>query len=77
MGLATLEYRFPIMKKVQGAIFTDWGAAWNSGFWPGSGEFHGSFGVGLSVNTPLGPVRFDYARGKDGGRVHFNVGGAF
>ena len=75
MLLGTLEYRFPIISKVQGALFTDWGSAWDSGFKPD--EFHGSVGFGLALNTPLGPLRFDYGRGSQGGRVHFSVGGAF
>ncbi len=74
--LGTLEYRFPLFSKVQGAIFTDWGAVWDSGFLPDNG-FHGSFGVGFSLNTPLGPIRLDYGRGSQGGRVHFSVGGVF
>ena len=36
-----------------------------------------SVGVGLALNTPIGPLRLDYGRGKDGGRVHFSVGGTF
>lgn len=75
MFLATLEYRFPIVSKVQGAIFTDWGSAWESGLWPD--DIHGSVGVGMSLVTPLGPIRLDYGRGDDGGRVHFSVGGTF
>ena len=75
MFLATLEYRFPIVSKVQGAIFTDWGSAWDTGLWPD--DIHGSVGVGMSLVTPLGPIRLDYGRGDDGGRVHFSVGGTF
>ncbi len=75
MCLATLEYRFPLISKVQGALFTDWGAAWNDGFRPKN--FNGSVGIGLSFNTPLGPLRLDYGRGKNGGRVHFTIGGMF
>ena len=75
MILGTLEYRFPLFSKVQGALFTDWGTAWDTGFKPD--EFHGSAGVGVSLNTPLGPLRLDYGRGSQGGRVHFSVGGAF
>ena len=75
MALATLEYRFPIVSKVQGALFTDWGAAWSDGYKPK--DVHGSIGVGLSLTTPLGPLRLDYGRGSDGGRVHFTVGGSF
>ncbi|WP_074572535.1 BamA/OMP85 family outer membrane protein [Selenomonas ruminantium] len=77
MGLATVEYRFPIVTKVQGAVFTDWGAAWSKDFMPKSGDIHGSVGVGLSLNTPIGPLRLDYGRGDKGGRVHFSVGGTF
>lgn len=75
MFLATLEYRFPIVSKVQGALFTDWGSAWEDDLWPD--DIHGSVGIGMSLVTPLGPVRLDYGRGDDGGRVHFSVGGTF
>ena len=34
-------------------------------------------GVGLGLNTPIGPLRLDYGRGSQGGRVHFRVGGTF
>jgi len=77
MFLATLEYRFPLAKKFQGIIFTDWGGAWNSNFLPKGGDIYGSIGLGLAVNTPLGPLRLDYGRGKQGGRFHFNIGGSF
>ncbi|MFV0636467.1 BamA/OMP85 family outer membrane protein [Mitsuokella sp.] len=73
--LGTLEYRFPLMKKVQGALFTDWGGAWDSGLTPD--DMHGSVGVGISLTTPIGPLRFDYGWGDDGGRVHFSVGSSF
>ncbi|TYZ24173.1 outer membrane protein assembly factor [Selenomonas ruminis] len=77
MALATLEYRFPIVSKVQGALFTDWGGAWYNDWVPGADDIQGSVGVGLSLNTPIGPLRLDYGRGKNGGRVHFTVGGTF
>ena len=75
MALMSFEYRFPLVSKVQGALFTDWGAAWDGGARPK--DIKGSVGVGLSLNTPLGPLRLDYGRGKDGGRMHFTVGGSF
>ncbi len=77
MTLATVEYRFPLAKIVQGIVFTDWGGAWNSGFFPKADDFYGSVGVGMALNTPLGPLRLDYGRGKQGGRIHFSVGGGF
>ena len=75
MALATLEYRFPIVSKVQGALFTDWGAAWSDGYTPEN--IHGSVGIGLALTTPIGPLRLDYGRGSNGGRIHFTVGGSF
>ena len=75
MALASLEYRFPIVSKVTGAIFTDFGGAWDTGFKPEN--MHGSVGIGLGLNTPTGPLRLDYGRGSQGGRVHFRVGGTF
>lgn len=77
MFLATLEYRFPLFKKVQGVVFTDWGGAWNSSFFPKGGDIYGSVGLGIALNTPLGPFRLDYGRGKQGGRFHFTIGGGF
>ena len=71
----TVEYRFPLHKKVTGAIFTDFGSAWNTGFRPK--DFHGSIGVGVALTTPLGPLRLDYGYGSQGGRFHFSVGGMF
>ena len=75
MALVSLEYRFPIVSKVTGALFTDYGGAWSDGFMPE--KMHGSIGVGLGLNTPIGPLRLDYGRGSQGGRVHFRVGGTF
>ena len=73
--LGTLEYRFPVVSKVQGAIFTDFGGTWSTGWMPKN--LHESIGFGLSVQTPVGPIRIDLAHGSQGNRVHFSVGGTF
>lgn len=75
MYLASLEYRFPVIRKVQGAIFTDCGAAWFGGWSPKGTK--ASIGIGVSVETPIGPIRVDVGHGSRGNRVHFSVGGAF
>ncbi|MBP2633223.1 MAG: bamA [Firmicutes bacterium] len=73
--LGSVEYRFPIVSKVQGAVFTDFGNAWD-GSYTVSG-LHSSVGVGIQVETPIGPIRLDYGVGEDGGRTHFSFGGNF
>ena len=77
MGILSVEYRFPLANKVQGAVFADGGGAWYDSVLPHGGDLHGSIGVGVSFNTPIGPLRLDYGRGDKGGRVHFTVGGMF
>lgn len=76
MLAASAEYRFPIAKKVEGVAFVDVGKAWT-----GEGyklnDLVGSIGVGVRVNTPIGPVRLDYAKGNQGGKTHFSFGGQF
>ena len=75
MYVGSLEFRFPVANKIKGAIFTDWGGAWNSGWIPKN--FHASVGVGVMVETPVGPIRIDLGHGSQGNRVHFNVGASF
>ena len=79
MVKATLEYRFPIVKKVQGVLFTDNGYAWDKRHEDefDFGLIKNSFGVGLRINSPLGPVKLDYGYGDDGGKFHFSFGGQF
>lgn len=77
MVTATAEYRFPIVKKVQGVVFTDIGNAWDDNASNNQMHLKSSVGVGVNVNTPLGPIRLDYARGDQGGKVEFGFGGQF
>lgn len=77
---ASLEYRFPIVKKVSGVVFTDIGDAWdapNVTWYHGGSQFNASVGAGLRVTTPIGPVRLDYGVGRNGGKFHFSFGGQF
>ncbi len=77
---ATTEYRFPLVKKVQGVLFADIGSAWDSPNvpWHLNGEkFNIGVGPGLRIQTPIGPIRLDYGWGRDGGKFTFAFGGQF
>jgi outer membrane protein insertion porin family len=75
----TAEYRFPIRNKVQGVVFYDIGYAWDkrdqSDF--DLGLMESGYGVGLRINSPLGPIKLDWGRGKQRSRFHFSFGGQF
>lgn len=76
---ATLEYRYPIIKKIQGVFFTDNGYAWDKRHEDhfDMSKIKSSAGIGLRITSPLGPVKLDYGWGDDGGRFHFSFGGQF
>ena len=78
---ATVEYRYPIAKKIQGVVFTDLGNAWggveNIPWYHENNKLHYSGGLGFRITTPIGPIRLDYAVGQDGGKFHFSFGGKF
>lgn len=76
---ATLEYRFPIVKKIEGVLFNDNGYAWDKRHedYFDVSKVKSSVGAGLRINSPLGPVKLDYGFGDNGGRFHFSFGGQF
>lgn len=83
---ATAEYRFPIFKIVGGALFFDYGTTLGSDDavpgtpstrrdLPGSGF---GYGIGVRIQSPLGPIRVDYGINDDGGNeVQFGIGEKF
>ncbi|MGP1382108.1 MAG: BamA/TamA family outer membrane protein [Thainema sp.] len=83
---ATVEYRFPIFSIVDGALFADFATDLGTGEdvignpagvrgKPGSGF---GYGVGVRVESPLGPIRIDYGFNDEGeSRIHFGVGERF
>ncbi len=83
---ATLEYRFPVFSVISGALFADAGTDFGTGKdlkgnpaglrnKPGSAF---GYGLGLRIQSPLGPIRIDYGFGDRGqGRFHFGIGERF
>lgn len=83
---ATAEYRFPIFRIVGGALFFDYGTVLGTDDnvpgspsvvrdLPGSGF---GYGLGVRVQSPLGPIRVDYAINDDGdGQIQFGIGEKF
>jgi len=83
---ATAEYRFPILPILGGALFVDAATDLGTGSSvpgnpagvrgkPGSGI---GFGLGVRVQSPLGPIRVDYGFNNEGeGRLHFGIGERF
>ena len=83
---ATAEYRFPIFSVVGGALFVDFGSDLGTASnvpgepailldKPGTGV---GYGVGVRVNSPLGPLRLDYGLNSDGdSRIQFGIGEKF
>lgn len=81
MYAATLEYRFPIVKKVEGVLFTDAGSAWKLDegkipWYESDDSIHFAFGAGIRLQTPIGPIRLDYGHG-DRNKFHFSFGTQF
>lgn len=81
MYAATLEYRFPIAKKVQGVLFTDAGSTWGIDegkipWYTDDDSLNGSVGVGIRLQTPIGPIRLDYGHG-DRNKFNFSFGTQF
>lgn len=93
MMMASVEYTFPIIEMVRGALFYDVGYVWTDKDWEledrvFSGEWFQSLnsgaGFGLRLYLPIGPIKLDYGWplvtdgwNDTGGRFHFNIGYAF
>ena len=75
----TVEYRIPIQKKIQAVLFYDIGYAWDKRDQKAFdlGLMESGYGVGLRINSPLGPIKLDYGKGKQRSRFHFSFGGQF
>jgi outer membrane protein insertion porin family len=83
---ASAEYRFPIISFIGGVIFLDAGTDLGTGNdvpgdpagirrKPGSGY---GYGLGVRIQSPLGPIRIDYGINDSGdNQIHFGLGERF
>ena len=80
-----LELRFRFQRKLQFVAFADAGSAYGGEF-SSSDSLSALFGVGVGVRlqTPIGPVRLDIAKGAGGSgesgggfKTHFGIGSSF
>ncbi|MDA2938947.1 outer membrane protein assembly factor BamA, partial [Acidobacteria bacterium AH-259-A15] len=82
--IANVELRFPIVAFLSGALFYDVGNVFRSLTDLSSG-FSNAVGLGVQVNTPVGPIRFDAGYNPNPPNVigfkrwnfHFTLGQAF
>ncbi len=82
MLVMNAEFRFPIIEKITGVLFTDWGTTWDQGSLFSLGDLKNSYGLGVRLDTPLGLLRLDYGFGKDetdkrSGQFYFGIGQTF
>jgi outer membrane protein insertion porin family len=83
LARATIEYTFPVIDKVRGALFYDVGMV-GEGSYSYNGDLNSDIGIGVRLELPIGPVRIDYGIpvqtdpfNNSGGRFQFNIGYQF
>lgn len=78
MLLGNFELRIPLDKAFGIVFLYDVGRAWRDGGGVSFGsDLEYSYGFGVRLNTPLGNIRLDYAKGRDDDRFHFGFGELF
>ncbi len=79
----TVEYTFPVVEKVRGAVFYDVGFVNVDSYDFGGGDVNSDVGFGVRLDLPIGPVRIDYGipvssdSNSTGGKFNFNIGYQF
>lgn len=77
MALASLEYRFPIYKRLCGVAFVDAGRVWRALDDFGFDDWHRNWGGGLRYRLANFVGRLDIGRSPEGMRIFFNFGHVF
>lgn len=84
LGYMTFELTFPVITRVRGAFFTDWGYV-NESSWNFDGaSYNANYGFGVRLDLPIGPIRIDYgipfvydSYNGPPGKIQFNIGYQF
>ena len=78
---AGAEYSVPIIERLRFALFYDVGNVYKDSYSFNMGEYLDDVGVGIRLNLPIGPLRFDYGiplhtglHTGTSGRFNFGVG---
>ncbi|MDR5695550.1 MAG: BamA/TamA family outer membrane protein [Armatimonadota bacterium] len=80
MGFMNVEYRVDLrslserLQDIQGVIYVDAGTAPLTG---GPLDLLTNWGLAVSVKTPIGPIRIDYAVGREGSQTWLTIGHPF
>lgn len=81
---ATVEYTFPIIEKVRGAVFFDVGEVREQAYSFAIDDLRSDIGIGVRLNLPVGPLRLDYGYpiktddlSGTSGKFQFSVGYQF
>ena len=77
MSLVSVEYRFPVFKKLGGVLFTDMGRVYKK---PGDFElddWHSNYGYGFRFYLENFVVRMDIGKSSEGSRLFFHFGHVF
>jgi outer membrane protein insertion porin family len=84
LAYGTIEYSIPIIPRIRGSIFTDWGFVNPDSFDFSTVDFNADIGLGVRVELPIGPIRVDYGipvihdqYNGGTGKFNFNVGYQF
>jgi outer membrane protein insertion porin family len=73
-----LELRYRVNKKFQFVAFSDAGSAYGGNNSPYTNiDLLFSVGVGIRLQTPIGPIRLDVGKGTDGMKTSFGIGPTF
>lgn len=84
--VGNIEYRFPIApKQLYGVLFADCGNVWKKTSDFDFSELKYGAGFGIRINSPIGPIRMDYAwrlndapgQAKNDTKIHFGIGPSF